>query len=250
MINAISYRKQPVWLSQLTPQSIQTDPAPLKKLLRSSLYYPACGLDYFPVERFLGNFYSFVYVDYGVTKNELIESIHRLQFKGYDLLSYRELDDEELSLNSWDSKYIDKRELEYLNPQDTFAIWAVFEYYPKGGNLKRFSLLFLNHDGIIAYDNLYLKNSLSPGMLAIIQPGYGFGGNWTNFEDRYELLAHLVLDDSIKIPRYITFGGDFDCDNYLKPCWPEYDRQVAIIRKPDDGGCISVWETLHPKIVK
>ncbi|HNS68132.1 MAG TPA: hypothetical protein PKG97_11105, partial [Mesotoga infera] len=42
-------------------------------VLKDSLYYPACGHDGHPVEYFLGNVYSFVYVDYSISRENLLE---------------------------------------------------------------------------------------------------------------------------------------------------------------------------------
>ena len=43
----------------------------LKKVLQDSLYYPSSNFDGKPVTHLMGNIYSFIYADYGVTKKML-----------------------------------------------------------------------------------------------------------------------------------------------------------------------------------
>lgn len=47
----------------------------IKKVLKDSLYYPASNFDGRPVAHLIGNIYSFIYADYGVTKDEFYNEV-------------------------------------------------------------------------------------------------------------------------------------------------------------------------------
>ena len=46
-------------------------------VLNESLYYPGCNVDWRPIEELLGWCYSFIYVDYEMTKDLVIDSFER-----------------------------------------------------------------------------------------------------------------------------------------------------------------------------
>ena len=68
MIDSLPRKKIPKWLADVGTEN-QSSPFSLQKILRDSLYYPSSGLDGDPIKHLSGNFYSFVYVDYGISSN-------------------------------------------------------------------------------------------------------------------------------------------------------------------------------------
>ena len=99
LIPGLSLRPIPKWLAELKDQKT----LPICDLLNGSLYYPACGLDGNPV-RYLGGFvHSFVYVDYGVARDDMLNSAcHNHEgFRGYTMFLRRDVAEHELVPNGW-----------------------------------------------------------------------------------------------------------------------------------------------------
>ena len=76
---------------------------PLDELLSGSVYYPAAQFDGQPVRFLAGNFHSFVYVDYGVGRNAMVEQL--TTFRGYATLAYRDVTQGELTPRGWQPQY-------------------------------------------------------------------------------------------------------------------------------------------------
>jgi len=163
-------------------------------VLKDSLYYPACGHDGHPVEYFMGNVHSFVYVDYSISRENLLEEIANKGFRGYRVIHQLPISESQLAPNGWRIRVTPDR-AEYHHPdhysdvfEKPFAEWFIFERteeYGEDHNPSRFSLLFICADGAAAYQALYLENRIAPKILAIIQPGEAFGCNWTDFTRRW-----------------------------------------------------------------
>ncbi len=226
-----------------------SQPIPIREVLEGSLYYPSSGRDGDPVRYLSGFAHSFVYVDYGVTKEGLLESLKdpKYSFKGYNLLGMREVCESELVPNGWtpipplpkDGNPKSGHRIE----APPFGIWAVFGREASLGpdhGPERFSMLFVGGDGVASFQALYIGNRCAPRVIAIIQPGHGFGGNWTNYEERDLLLGRSVMDYNLSsgVPQYLLFGGWNR--EYTKPCWPEFGHQIAAWRVAD--GALTLWE--------
>ena len=104
----------------------------------------------------------------------------------------------------------------------------------------RFSLLYLCADGAAAYQALYVANAVAPKVIAIIQPGHGFGCNWTNFGDPEQILARTVATNPAGKPELLLYGGYGARDYFREPCWPEYSDYICFLDK-HGGGTIGVW---------
>ena len=76
-------------------------PFPIRRLLRDSLYYPSSGFDGKPVKYLAGKILSFVYVDYGYTRNELFAELEERGFRGYDLVASRSISERDLAPQGW-----------------------------------------------------------------------------------------------------------------------------------------------------
>jgi hypothetical protein len=246
-------------MNELLPRS--TMPEWLKKnsfsfslddLLPGSLYYPASGTDGDPVKFFLGNVYSFIYVDYGVSQKQLENQLISNGFRGYRIIHDETIQQKDIAPQGWnvriapDLSYEEKRPdffKDWIKPP--FCKWYIFDREGNFGdahNPSRFSLLFLCADGAASYQSIYLSNSHAPLMLAIIQPGHGFGGNWTNFEDRKAILARSVFHNEKKLPEFIVYGGIGGETHYKDPVWPEYSKHLGDVKRCHDDGRLTLWK--------
>jgi hypothetical protein len=207
----------------------------IRDVLTDSMYYPASGYDGHPVEYFLGNVYSFIYVDYSISRENLLEEITNNGFRGYRIIQQLPISESQLAPNGWRIRVTPDR-AEYHHPdhysdvfEKPFAEWFIFERteeYGEDHNPSRFSLLFICADGAAAYQALYLENRMAPKILAIIQPGEVFGCNWTDFTNRRQILARSVFYETNPLPEYVINGGIGRSEFYRAPIWPEYSEFV------------------------
>lgn len=241
----------PQWLLSLTNEKIMTCDFPLLDILKDSLYYPSSAFDGDPIRNLAGYFYSFVYVDYGFTEEELNADIATRGFTGYKPIASRRISKSELTPLGWTSSV--KLNSEDGNPlygqewvKPPFCRWFIFErsgsYDPQHGP-DRFSLLYICGEGVATFDALYCTNHAYPKAIAVIQPGDGFGGNWTQFWNPKSVLSRLVLGNPAGQPEWLLYGGYGKKLYYMKPCWPEYSAHVGFFPKRSNGhlGNVGVW---------
>ena len=228
MFSEVTNAEMPEWIKNPGEFNI-------REVLKDSMYYPACGHDGHPVEYFMGNVYSFVYVDYSISRENLLEEVTNVGFRGYRVLRQLPISEGQLALNGWRIR-VEPDGREYHEPdqysdifEKPFAEWFIFERteeYDESHNPYRFSLLFICADGAAAYQALYLENRMAPKILAIIQPGEAFGCNWTNFTNRGQILARSVFHGGNPLPEYLINGGIGRSEFYRAPIWPEYTEFV------------------------
>jgi hypothetical protein len=194
MIAEISASPAPEWL---TSAAEPLGPLPLADLLRDSVYYPACGFDGDPIKFLARNFHSFVYADYGQDRAELIRRLGEL--RGYRLLALRDVDRQEIIPRELMPRNgYPRRVAWWVRPW--FATWAIFEClegFDRDHGPKRFSLPYIRGEGVLRYLALYHHKCAAPAVVALIQPGHRFGGNWTNFESRGDALAYAMLESRL-----------------------------------------------------
>jgi hypothetical protein len=250
MISDLPSLDYPNWLKSLDAVSIVEDKFPLKEILADSLYYPSSGFDGDPVRYLGGNVYSFIYVDYGRAKEDLDTELENDNFKGYKIVGRREVSEQELNPNrlvpSAELFRIDgdPRHNEWLIKKP-FCEWLIFQrdrdldhrYGP-----ERFSLVYLSADGAASYQILYTGNGQKPLMICLIQPGEGFGGNWTDFKDPKKILARLVRDNEAGIPKFLLENYHWKPRNENSACWPHYDSFICSFHK-SSGGNIHAFTT-------
>ena len=239
-------------LQKLSVSQIEKGRIPLRDLLEDSLYYPSCDIDGGVIKYCNENFdelgiCSFVYADYATGEDRLEE--HLDDFMGYHLLASRKLSPSDVGAD----KPIPIPEginpdeyLRYKEDWKPFARWAVFERDSDFGEEhgpERFSLLYLGAEGVAAYVGLYLANGITPKAMAIIQPGHGFGLNWTDFLDPDAILAKTVKMGD-KMPEFFFYGGygEFEYDDFA---WPGYDMIDRILHYYSGfEGRVTVWQHL------
>ncbi len=236
-------------LQDLSTNDIESGKLPLRYLLADSLYYPACDIDGGVVKYCNEHFdemgiCSYVFADYATGEDRLEEYLDG--FRGYSLLAARTLRPSDIGadkpLQMPDG--IDPKEyLRYRQNWKPFAKWAVFERDIEFGEEhgpERFSLLYLGAEGAAAYSGLYLANKITPKAMAVIQPGTGFGLNWTDFTNPEAPLAKTVMMGDV-MPEYFFYGGHGDSD-YNDFAWHGY---VLLGRIIDyylaEGGCVTIW---------
>ena len=247
MIESLPGNNIPEWLKSTTDEGSSSQ-FPLSGILSDSLYYPSSGFDGDPIKYLSGNIYSFIYVDYGIDSNELDEEISSRGFNGYHIVLSRNIAEKELTPNGWKPSLPSRNDGDPSKYRDwvkkPFAKWLVFQRNDGLGSAhgaERFSLLYLCADGVAAFQALYISNNCFPLAIAIIQPGHGFGANWTNFENPKEILAKTVLTNLAGKPKILLYGGIGERDFYRTPCWPQFSEHVCFLKKAN-GGSIGVWK--------
>jgi hypothetical protein len=245
MIPELSELPMPDWLANASAESMRDEQFSVRRLLQDSLYYPACGLDGDPVRLLAGHVYSFVYVDYGISGERFREDLAESGFRGYHLLGRRGVTQAELVPDGWTPVPPESSDGDPSvfreGIKTPFCEWLVFERDADRSDdhgPSRFSLLFLCADGVAAFQALYVGNRVSPRMLAILQPGHAFGGNWTNFCDENKIFARTVLSNPAGVPEYLLNGGIGR--DYAKPIWGDFGERIATLRRAD-GGKIVIW---------
>jgi hypothetical protein len=253
------------YLNNLTVNDIEQGPFPLKDILANSLFYPACDNDGGVVRdcnilnRDLG-IENFIYCDYAFGEEKLNEAMDT--FHGYTVIATRSVKQNDLTPIGWTMKMPPRLNLrEYTRYKDAyekpFAKWIVYERVPEKGDdygPNRFSLVYIGGEGIATYQAIYWSNKSCPTALAIIQPGHGFGLNWTNFTDPDGYLNWVVANNPSKqMPKHIYFGGiggEQSYDNFnlvgykkLRGISNYYDRSMR------NSGYVSVYENISLKKV-
>jgi hypothetical protein len=248
MLQELPVITAPRWLTDLSATTIMNEPFPLEDILRDSLYYPASGFDGDPVKHLVGNILSFIYVDYGNSHDEFMSELETSGFRGYDRLADRPVTEKELTPHGWHpmpptrSDGDPSRCHEWIE-KNPFCSWSVFqrrEDVPNSHGPSRFSLLYLCADGVAAFQALYGGNTAFPKAVAVIQPGHGFGGNWTDYTNPENIFARSVLWNLRGQPEILLYGGYGGRARYREPCWPDYQTHVCFIDKAA-GGSIGVW---------
>ena len=233
------------WLHKITAESMKTMAFPLQEVLTDSLYYPASWFHGEPVALLFSRripiprtIQSVIFVDYGHTKDELMDALNERGFAGYKQIGIRDITENELAPHGWTPTVIPQWMRTGRGPtsfyqkfiKSPFAVWIVFEReagYTDEHGPERFSFLYLCADGVAAYQALYHKNKKKPIVLVLIKGGWGFGGNWTDFRKEQEIMHETVMHDPDCIPEYVLQDGGDTPDNNHGAYWSEYTELVG-----------------------
>ena len=221
----ISELECPKWLLDISEDS----PFPgLEKILPDSLYYPACGFNGTPVKYLSGNIYSFVYADYGITRDDFLDHLKGKGeddgFMHYHLVCQREVSrDEIMPANNMDKEKLSQMEKE----SEPFGHWSVWQRNDKvccdAGSLPlRFSFFFLAGEMSATYQGLYYQKNIVPRILAIIQPGGDSGRGWESPDNNDSFFKEVVSSHKKGLPPYLLYGGFGGPEYYECACWQEY----------------------------
>lgn len=246
MHNQLPNMEQPDWLSRIDPETIQ-EQFPYQDVLRDSLYYPAAGHDGGPIAHLAGNFLSFVYVDYCVGRDDLLNELRIRGFSGYAIAAQRTINVQDVDRGVPNFPLPQQgtsaaRYREYL--KNPFCEWIIFQRkdgFSEDHGPRRFSFLYLCAEGIAAFQSLYVANGICPAAVAVVQPGTGFGLNWTNFTDPQGPLAAAVLNNPAGRPTFLLFGGIGGRQFYEQSCWPEYTESLGFAGGGGSENEVGVW---------
>jgi len=242
-IAGIQRRAVPEWLAGLENQDL----FPIRELLNNSLYYPSCGSDGRPVQYLAGMIHSFVYVDYGIDRDAVMQSLHDAHegFYGYNMIHCRDVSERELVPHGWQPILPDGRENEPDRYKEhikkPFAVWSIHERDKARGKdygPERFSFLYICGDGAATYQALYHGNQCVPDVVAIIQPGHGFGCNWTDYTNPDLVFARSVLKNPFGIPGFLLSDRCMSGNTENTCCWPEYATTPQSVA---DSG-LNLWK--------
>lgn len=207
----------------------------IDEILSNSLFYPSCGDDGLPVKYFNEHFAeygidSYVYVDYAMCEDHLKEV--QDGFRYYHVIDEKDLDEIDLVAPGTDYKqYASVLTVEEVARQedivygryiDTIKPFAKFIEYVRNDDAaisrgpEHFTLLYIGAEAVAAYAALYRTRGIAPKAIAIIAPGTGFGGNYTDFYDLDSALMKLIRQGKSQ-PEFILFGYDkvMGFDEYL-----------------------------------
>ncbi len=211
----------------------------LEDVLQESVFYPASGIDGTPIEVFANKYKSFINVDYSLKYEEVKDALeNNFSAVGYKLIGLKDILKEELTPYGISvKKYeLNNHEKDRLNTNDQirdlynnagssgFALWAVYELDSNltqkiEGKAERFSILHIRGEGWATFEALYVHNGINPKAITIINPGEGYGDNWTKFTDYkfrfYQSVRNNVDDNGAKMPEYILTNATVDEDGYF-----------------------------------
>ena len=243
------------WLNALSPESIAQQAFPLQEVLHNSFYYPSSWFDGGVVKdcNTLAKdlqINSFIYCDYAVGKAAFLQK--QPTFVGYKVLASRNIATKELIPNGWHNILppgVNRNDYQYYkNEWEQFIHWTVYEREQTRSEQhgpERFSLLYLGGEGVASYQALYWSNKAKPKALAIIQPGTGFGLNWTDFRDKDQALAWVVNQNPAGTPDLIYYGGVGK--NYHNLNWNNYQEQRTISSYyGKNSGEVRVYQKTEP----
>ena len=154
--------------------------------------------------------------------------------RGYHILAHRSVDISELLGPGADSRYLlpVSRCHKAKRGNGFFCHRFIFERnhsFAESHGPERFSLMYICAEGVSAYELIYNSRGIAPKCVAIIQPGEGFGGNWTDFHKVDAPLYQALKRNPSGLPEMIINGGVWERDwdhGYENLSWDEY--QVVI----------------------
>ena len=165
--------------------------------MKDALVYPGAGMDGSPVRQCNGVIHSFIYLDYHVSKEEILGEQTRKRRSGrgfahHDLVGLVEFDAAPLVQNA--SREILKQGDNPFQIKATDGVWAIFESRDPGPR-ERFSFLFMGTESIQILAALFPE---APPRAMVVQE-HGFGGNcWRSFSLKLIELAQY-WDDTPEI---------------------------------------------------
>ena len=234
----------PAWLLELHPGQLPKR-LPIKALLEDSLFYPASGLDHRVLNKFKGSIYSYVYADYLINKDDVINSADstcRLRLNDYRVLFHQEIEP---------STLIEQVPFEPLTvPPSLFheaavwqaqsrpyCHWIVFERKAdalRSTGLPRISLLVICGEMSAVYHALYRAYHCLPRVLVLKSIGYAtLGCGWEPAYSNDSLFKRVVATHPAGLPRYLYCGclPGFCKSCARHACWSEYKIPVGSVRQ-------------------
>lgn len=150
--------------------------------LQESCFYPCAGRDDRPVQALWEEVRTFVFADYGRDAQEGFgDLLMGLYEEGFDLATSGSLSSEEvLGLPEWPETFHRENRPEVQRgfwDVDPWAEWIdLSDHEGRTGGI-----LYLGTEALAAYEAVYASRAVAPRWLALLRPGCGLGGGWTDF---------------------------------------------------------------------
>jgi len=233
------------WIEKINSENFDSS-FNVKDVLNNSVYYPASGIDGRGIEGLSMYSCSFIHADYSMPQ-ETVNTALRADFipVGYNLVGLRDILEDELTPNGFISHNLPLNEHEQnrihflqhsIRNFTPFALWAVYELdYNETKNItakiNKFSILHVGGEACATFDALYIGYKINPLAVVILNPGEGYGDNWTIFRDSnyrfYKLIEYNVQNNHQRFPRYLFTNTTRNC------FWPNYQ----LINRNNILGC-------------
>ena len=213
----------------------------IQELLNSRIvYYPGARTDGSPIRTFNSAHAShvFVYVDYGLNRDEIERTLSDGAFTGYHLYHEQELSQAEL-LPYTPRYHVTEEERRYaiegydssIRPEDSFAVLKIYERNEDFGEehgAQRFAVLYLGADANATYDALFGNTNRSPYACVVCN---NMGGGVTCFT-RHSLIE-LIARRTSRFPKYLLCRRDYGWDGYrmLRTVSAAYDQRFVWIKQ-------------------
>lgn len=226
----------------------------IKDILENSAFYPASGKDgtHF-AELANKGIRSFIHVDYSEDKVSVKDSLMReFQGIGYRLIGIKEISQKELSPNGFFPKGnfpLNEHERNRINDKDDsfikekfegrnfnpFVLWAVYELSSKANNhhdskSDRFSIVHIGGEACTAFNDIYLSNKINPAAVVLLNPGEGYGDNWTLFSNTdfrlYKMLKLNAQNQDQKMPKYVLKNSN-GFQKSSEKFWNDYSSEYS-----------------------
>jgi len=183
-------------------------------------YYPACEFDWEPIYRFSGACDTFIYCDYGVTLEAVVDKLR----KGYFSIDHAELIPQDFVQAMTRDSVMPAGRRMLVEP------WGCLFTLTCGSTKspKSLHLLYLAVEGVTFYENLFARHAhqllvreWAPEYLCIRSVGFG---DWARFYDWQEPLGRAV-DRNKKNPKYVEHDR---CQNQNDYNWPWSQQWLAF----------------------
>lgn len=180
-------------------------------------YYPGSRLDgaLMKIGNMSHSVHSFLYVDYGLSREELIDHLAQpISIRGYHSIGRIDWEEKDILPNG-QNIYVNKNRFLYQNekPYCFTEILERNENKDASWGARRFCITFLFADGIASYYQIFCKEYNKAPWIVLLQD-HGFGGNYNRF-GKGGILDAIVRKTEIR-PEYIL------CADNTK-IWDGYD---------------------------
>lgn len=241
----LSRQEIPSWLLKIIKANQLPDMLPLTEILLNSCYYPCSGFDTSPIFITNGSVHSFVFCDYGISPTDYQNIYCKTLFKGYQKILQRPIEknevlqkDQETRMpkhfyNSQGANFLDEAEKNWKSFGE-WSIWKLIDNNNDNIGPEFFSFIFIPSEALKTYIELYFRNSITPKVIALIQPGgIGKGGNnWTIFTNKEGVFWKTITKRGS--PNYLLDNGFGNLENKIECPFDNY-KYVGSIKKEPQG---------------
>lgn len=235
----ISHEKLPAWLKNHQTSSTVR----FSEVIKSSriLFYPGSGDDGNPVKNFTHMVHIFLYVDYGLTRNDLERELADSGFLGYHLLDSIDFHESDLIPDGWmpHIHLAEHKPTPFSENTKAYCFMKIFERdsdRDDSHGSSRFAVIFIGADGIASYDALFCNGyGINPPFILVLQD-HGFGGNYDRF-GAGGLLEKIAMRTHV-FPEYLLVARN------TKP-WGGYEQIPSM--QPVFGGMHQTQRFLYQR---